>query len=76
MNNNLNIALTELKLKHVDFRPNLNELLSELKNKEINYYRTKVVALSEAVIVDPHNNSQQEELKSSLNQLERLLAAS
>ena len=76
MNNNLNIALTELKLKHVDFRPNLNELLSELKNKEINYYRTKVVALSEAVIVDPYNNSQQEELKSSLNQLERLLAAS
>lgn len=76
MKTTLNEALTQLKLKHSKFSPNLNEVLTELKTKEINYYRTKVVSLSESILRNPHNvNQQHAELQTSLNQLERSLIA-
>lgn len=75
METTLNIVLNELKLNQSKYRPNLSEVLNELKEKETNYYRTKVITLTKAVINNPNDRFQQLELNTSLNQLERLLTA-
>ncbi|MBC3845626.1 hypothetical protein H8K90_04495 [Winogradskyella echinorum] len=49
METSLNIALIELKLSQVKFRPNLSEVLNALKKKEAHCYRSKVISISEAL---------------------------
>ncbi len=75
MNSNLNQVLCALKLKIDNFQPNINEIVNQVKLKEIDYHRTKVISLSQAVLKNPNNMFRQGELKSSLERLEYLYTA-
>ncbi|MFK7833228.1 MAG: hypothetical protein AB8B52_08125 [Winogradskyella sp.] len=75
MHTTLNETIVELKLRETNVQPNLSEVLRDLKLKEINYYRTKVVSMSEAILEDSKRQPEQEILRSSLCQLEALMSA-
>jgi hypothetical protein len=75
MHSNLNQVLCALKLKSDNFQPNINEIVNQVKLKEIDYHRTKVISLSQAVLKNPNNRFRQGELKSSLERLEYLYTA-
>mgnify|MGYP004277365355 CR=1 FL=1 len=52
---------------------NVNIISSQLKAEEINRYRSKVISLSEVLLLDPGNRSCQALLNMTLKRLERLL---
>ncbi len=52
---------------------NVNSISSQLKAEEINRYRSKVISLSEVLLLDPGNRSCQALLNMTLKRLERLL---
>ena len=72
MNTNLNQAIISLRLTETESHPNLNEVLAELKTQETNFYRSKVISLSQAVLENPDNEFQNIELSTSLNKLDML----
>lgn len=75
MHTDLTEILIKLKLDAYNVQPNLNEILRQLKTKSIDLHRTKVVSLSQAILKDPGNVVQEDELRASLVSLEYLFSA-
>ena len=53
----------------------LNKLLSSLKEEEINFHRSKIVHLSQSIVLHPEQKYLLIKLKNSLRILDSLLSA-